>query len=427
MNKELLLDAMHYVEDDLLEQSEQRTKRRAAYWKWGSLAACLGVVIFATAFIFHRLPENTKERLQQPAQTAQTSNCDTFPQAVEEPESYERVWTPVYNRYGERVEMDLSRALVAGYFYEPVSPDQIGFILPDKQGDWKIQSARAGYFADGSADCVSLQLQAEDETVYVTVGNYFSCVLYPEENITKTQCGDLEYKLYRFDLKNITYLEADTKVNGVRIHFSMDVQDPETGTDAFEKVLECFSWYGENAPDLDRIQPSRVPEYVRQELNLLQAQKDPDFGQWFLQDVPAGYQKETMLRYKDYYSDCLYGFWTKGYDQLRWEVSKLKEEDKARITSVDATENYDLSLYPIPRADSVSEELREIVDDPIFRIEDLTLDIILCRYYEIYDRGEGGNSGRMQFSVLYGDVIVEVRTKGISPQWLYEQLMKLPG
>lgn len=427
MNKELLLDAMHYVEDDLLEQSEQSTKGRAAYWKWGSLAACFALVLAAAVFFFGRTPENVQ--LHKPSGNTQMlqPTCSTPQQDQPEPLYGVRQWVPVYNRYEERVEMDLSRALEAGYFYEPVSPDQIGYILPDKQEYGKIQSARAGYFADGSADCVSLQLQAEDETVYVTVGNYFSCVIYPEEDITQTQCGEQIYKLYRFDLKNTTYLEADTKVNGVQIHFSMNVQDPETGTDVFENVLECFSWYGENAPDLDRIQPSRIPEFCKEELELKAAQEDPDFGKWFLQDVPAGYQKETMLRYKDYYSDCLYGFWTKGYDQLRWEVSKLTEEDKARITSVDATENYDLSLYPIPRADSVPEELREIVDDPIFRIEDLTLDIILCRYYEVYDRGEGGNSGRMQFSVLYEDVIVEVRTKGISPQWLYEQLMKLPG
>ena len=54
MNKELLLDAMHYVEDDLLEQSEQRTKRCAAYWKWGSLAACFALVLAAAVFFFGR-------------------------------------------------------------------------------------------------------------------------------------------------------------------------------------------------------------------------------------------------------------------------------------------------------------------------------------------------------------------------------------
>ena len=57
---------------------------------------------------------------------------------------------------------------------------------------------------------------------------------------------------------------------------------------------------------------------------------------------------------------------------LNWGVFELKERDKARITSVADTENYDLALYPIPRGDSVPEELWEIVDRPIFLFEELT-------------------------------------------------------
>ena len=50
------------------------------------------------------------------------------------------------------------------------------------------------------------------------------------------------------------------------------------------------------------------------------------------------------------------------------------EEDEGRLTSVADTENYDLSLYPIPRASSVPDDLREIVDNPIFSAGELTMD-----------------------------------------------------
>jgi hypothetical protein len=72
---------------------------------------------------------------------------------------------------------------------------------------------------------------------------------------------------------------------------------------------------------------------------------------------------------------------------ISWEVSLLKDNDKTRITHVTDTKNYDLALYPIPRADSVPDELREIVDNPIFLIDELTLDTVRARSYEVSDSG----------------------------------------
>ena len=430
MNKELLFDAMNYVDDGLLEQSEQEKSRSRALWGWGSLAACFALALIAAVFVFGRTPDTAAPQLQNPSwdiQPTQTPTSGTAPQTQAESPYGDRLWTASYNQYTERTEMDVSRVLNAGYFYEDVSAQQLQWVLPVKQEGWQVKSARAGFLRDGKTDCVAMEISAGAETVYVTVGNYFSCVLYPEDTKVRSKCGDLEYTLYRFDLEPCTYLEADTTVNGMAIHFTMQTDDPEQGAGAFEQVLECFSWYGDGCPNPEQIRPSRIPEYVNQQLDMTGAREDPDLGKWFLQKAPDGFQKESICRYKDYYSDCLYGSWTHGYDQLRWEVSKLTPEDEKRITEVSQKENYDLSLYPIPRADSVPEELREIVDDPIFRFEELTQEVLMSRYYEVYDGGEGGNSGRMRFSVLYGDVLVSVSTKGVSPQWLYDRLTELPG
>lgn len=83
-----------------------------------------------------------------------------------------------------------------------------------------------------------------------------------------------------------------------------------------------------------------------------------------------------------------------------------------------------MSLYPIPRASSVPDDLREIVDNPIFSADELTMDAVWAR---AYTTGESGDSDgwRMAFSVRYGDTIVEVRTKGVDPEWLYQQLVNL--
>lgn len=99
-------------------------------------------------------------------------------------------------------------------------------------------------------------------------------------------------------------------------------------------------------------------------------------------------------------------------------------DDKPRITSTEQTENYDLSLYPIPHAQSVPAELRKIVTDPIFRIEELTREVVMTRAYKVNDAGD--TSGyRMRFSVLYGDILVVVNIKGADPESVYNMLLSL--
>lgn len=111
-------------------------------------------------------------------------------------------------------------------------------------------------------------------------------------------------------------------------------------------------------------------------------------------------------------------------DDLSWVVDPYNEQDAHRLTSVNEKENYDLSLCPIPRADSVPDELREIVNDPIFEAEELTLEAVYCRAYKVDDAGDT-DGWRMKFSVKYGDVIVSVSAKGVEPEWLYQQFVNL--
>lgn len=95
-----------------------------------------------------------------------------------------------------------------------------------------------------------------------------------------------------------------------------------------------------------------------------------------------------------------------------------------RVTSVDDTQNYDLSLYPFPLADSVPEELFEIVDHPIFNIDELTLEAVNRRAYSINESNDTSEI-RMAFGVRYGDIVVEVTTKGVLPEWVYNRLTNI--
>ena len=46
------------------------------------------------------------------------------------------------------------------------------------------------------------------------------------------------------------------------------------------------------------------------------------------------------------------------------------------------------------------------------------------RAYKVDDAGDT-DGWRMKFSVRYGDVVVAVSTKGVEPEWVYQQLTNL--
>lgn len=159
-------------------------------------------------------------------------------------------------------------------------------------------------------------------------------------------------------------------------------------------------------------------------LSLDEARADTDFGAYLPVTLPNGFAFEDALRFINQEQDALFVSWTKGMGYINWRVSLLEDNDKTRITSVADKKNYDLSLYPIPRADSVPGDLREIVDNPIFLSEELTLEVVQTRAYEIADAGDEPGH-RMRFSVLYGDILVEISAKGVSPDALVNILQQI--
>lgn len=176
-------------------------------------------------------------------------------------------------------------------------------------------------------------------------------------------------------------------------------------------------------PDKQQNENTVIDETMTLEEGLL---SEP-FGSYMLSEAPSGFTVETIRRYQDETANYLYGLWTKGegsFDEISWRVSSYDETMESRVTSVDDTKNYDLSLYPFPLADSVPEELFEVVDRPIFNIDELTLEAVSRRAYSINESNDTGEI-RMTFGVRYGDIVVDVTTKGVSPEWIYEQLMNV--
>ncbi len=223
-------------------------------------------------------------------------------------------------------------------------------------------------------------------------------------------------------VKNIIYF-ATFKLSEVA--YCVELSGTEADKEALEnEISELIGLLIEGGvADLTVFHPV-VPELRDDRLSLDEARADVDFGAYLPSEIPLGFVFEDAHRFINQEENVLFANWSKGMGYINWHVSLLEDEDKIRITSADNPRNYDLTLYPIPHADSVPDELREIVDNPIFLIDELTFDEVQSRTYEISDSGDEPGQ-RMRFSVLYEDILVELSIKGVSPEEVFDILQQI--
>lgn len=223
-------------------------------------------------------------------------------------------------------------------------------------------------------------------------------------------------------LKNVIYF-ATFKLSDVAYYVELSgaKADEEVVKNEISEIIGLLIKGG--AADLDVFHPV-IPELRNDSLSLAEARADADFGMYIPETLPKGFGFENATRFINQERNTLSVNWTKGMSYIDWHVSLLDDEDKTRITSVADKLNYDLALYPIPRADSVPDELHEIVNNPIFLIDELTLDTVQSRFYEVSDLGDE-QGHRMRFSVLYGDTLVELKVKGATPEAVFEILQQI--
>ena len=441
MSKDRVVDSLGRIDDDMIQSVEalRQKKKRPEWKKWCAMAACLCLIV-AGAFSISRTTDSSPGYVPAP-------NPDGTIQRAEPPDVYpshpilrpgdegyidpaptlnpQTPWTIHYNEVSSIIAAN--RAFIKGSFTEPLNDTELSALLPS------ADLTCSGYARfDDKGNLLDIEMQTEttlpESPVNIGLTDYFfgfDYVLSGAEVVSV--CNGLDYRAYQYQLGNKFELSAYVIINDIYFAFSMSVpqDDLEQAKEEFQRVLECFAYYEEGEPDLSIIVPEEIPELTEQMFDTLtEAKAEPDFGSYLPSEIPAGFGDASIYRFKFQNSNFLTAMWSKGLDDLSWVVTPYTEEDAHRLTSVDDKETYDLSLYPIPRADSVPYELREIVNDPIFEAEELTLEAVYCRAYKVNDAGDT-NGWRMKFSVKYGDVIVSVSTKGVDPEWVYQQLTGL--
>lgn len=429
------LDKMELIDPAYVEAADTMPKKKKNVWgKWGAMAACFCLIVATAIAVPNLLPGDKPEPNLKPGNTIdQAKEPDVYPPVEivpgSAPDGSQDTCVFHYNEASTILEAD--RRYIPGYFTEELNSEELAAIIPDRQTAEMTFSGYAGFDGEGTLIDVVLQVDApflNDANVSVLFSNDepIRCYVIPDEPVISKLNG-CDFEVYKWSSNGETlYYDAFGCINGCSVQISYMSGGSNEGQSRmdFEVLADCFTAYKDGKPDLSAIKVDAIPEFFDLKRTLSEAQADADFGAYMLGTIPSGYVEESIRRYKDQNNDYLSGLWTKGYDELNWRVSHYSEQDANRLTGVDETENYDLSMYPIPRARSVPDNLREIVNDPIFIAEELTLDAVYARAYKSSDIGDS-NGYRMTFSVKYDDVIVRISSKGVEPEWVYQQLINL--
>lgn len=145
------------------------------------------------------------------------------------------------------------------------------------------------------------------------------------------------------------------------------------------------------------------------------ARTDANYGRYVDVQVPEGYSFTSGTRS----ASGLFVVWSKGMEEIDISCRQADESVSDWLVDTDIPEEYDMGLYSIPWADSVSEELIQKVNNATFRPDQITQEIVNARSYQVQEQGDA-SGWRTRIAILYSDnVLVEISSKGPSPEEIY--------
>lgn len=447
----------------LLALGEGRPARRASgprsWARWGALAACCALVLGLGVW-----------RLSAPAQGGESASDALYPgirdtwdpgetppkggTVVEGPGGEEWMLPNIpyvnYQSVDGKTAVDGAPALwlMEGSFSEEVGWEDIQAILwgpegkpEEAEGDLPWMLFWEGYALTGSAlydsggNLLWVNLWGEQEetgsafTLTLRPGELpFACGLYPDVETTEVFGVPVTGWSREEDGAWVCCSEFMAGEVGVRFEnrsapfgseYGEEGRDvAEGGAQMFNALLVRQALATDGGFTLDHLLTAEeVPEWREEEYASLEAaRQEAAFAPWLPEEDFSGYGEfYGRMTWQEGNEHTLYLRWSWGYDDVSIMVH-LPEGDTVwgNVVDADAPETYDLRLYPVPRADSVPEEYRETVGNPVFRAEEMSREVVEARAYAPNELGDT-NSLRIQFSVLHPDgTLVDYDCEGLS-------------
>ena len=419
MNKIDLYIEVGNIDDDLITEAEIITKSRMkkkSLKKWTALAVCLTVITCSFIWLLGQ-----KQFIPNDKITEQDDSIMDQDYTIAESSSDEYALT-----LNQASNQSADKLYIEGHFWQPLSNEEIESVFKNISDNYAITATANFSKKEDSVELFNIEgtVQiSQDLIANITVSpkEIENCYVLDGESMLSEILGvsiNAGYFDQTSDGKIIYY--AYFQIEDVYYYIKMAGGKGEKA--ALPALIDEIICSGK--ADFSVLDPI-APKLRNDELTLEQAYEDEDFGNFLPKKIPNGYSLESANRFIDQNSNYLSALWCKGMSDIRFHVSYFSAEDSKRLTAISDTKNYDLSLYPIPRADSVPSELYEIVDNPIFSIEELTLEAVKMRSYIVEDKGDT-DGYRMNFSERYdGKYLVEVNAKGVSPSYIFDELIAI--
>lgn len=423
MNGKDLLLGLGYVSVGFINEAENKmlSKKRNIIKMVMPMAAAVALV---TVSLFAYKSSNNLPLVN--------STSDILPSAVSKSEN-SGTSSKNYSLKLNSVTMELaSRIAIHGHFWYDLDAAQAAKVLPVISQKYELTGAAHYSSADGKAALYELAMNVAID------GNMSGKITVSPNEIKKDYSITGEPIVSQIEGVAIEagVFVTDTNSNGEQSYiyyanFKMDdisydvefISKNETAEDAFTNVLADAVLGGR--ADLSPFENPVIPKIIENNLTESEAYSEAEFGKYLI-EMPDGYLFNSAYRLLNQNNDLLLASWSNGYNDVDVRISRLDENSKERIVSPNDTALFDLSLYPVPWADSMPREQYQIIENPVFRREDLTLEMIKRRGYTHNETTDpSGNSLSLQFSVLYDDIVVEIRSEGLSVEYLFEKLTTL--
>ena len=429
MDRQSVSDSLH----EGLLTLEPPARRSGDWRRWGALAACC---VLAVGLGLWRLGARQTPGEDGPGTSAisgQEPLTDDVPQIT-------------YRR--ETVSVAAAIALPDGSFTRELPAEQLAALLA-REGEsldsvlaalgWTDYALRGEAIYDGAGQLWLLTVTGQhpdgpEFTLELCPGELPpSCVVTPAQESTQVNGVSVSAWYGSWDRdgdgKTEHVCESEFMAGDVGVHYEnadapftarYGSTDGELGGAQKLNAMAVGRFLGQGV-DLSEIMTTEdVPAWREESFSsLTQARQEEEFAPYLpTENVPGCGEFYGHLSWQESSYNDLFVRWSRGYDDVEVAVCRCSQPQYA-LADVNAPEQYDVRLYDIPWSESVPEEYRDMVYDPVFRAEDMSLSVVQARTLYREDTGEG-RTVSIRFAVLHPDgTLVRYLCKGLTAEQVW--------